>query len=217
VQPATVNDLVVMTSDRPDALASCLASYANLRSQHSHERLRLLIMDDSKNPDAGDKNRTVARKFVGAYESVRYIGTPERGRYVELLVSAGADREIAQFCLLGWNQATRTVGASRNAALLECSDEVILMVDDDTLGQIALHPQHEEETIEFTKDPHAYWFYESRQEAIASACWRSSDLFASHGSLLGETLRSLKNRGASTENACDHMIRGAYAKWGRYD
>jgi hypothetical protein len=208
----TISCVAFPTADRAASLRRALSSYA--------EGLRLfgrspeiLVMDDSKTFRGGAESKAIlaARDWQGCR---RHAGFSERRAYVEELARNGIDPEVARFAILGDRELTPlTFGANRNSILLDTIGEHVFMADDDTVCQVASHPEAVDRLVlSGHSSPREMWFYADRQRLVADLRWQRSDVLEQHERLLGRTLGELMVDSAFDEirldEACDHVIRG---------
>jgi hypothetical protein len=115
-------DVVVLTADRPAALARCLSSV--VAGQGATERqIRLSVFDNSIS--LSDETAAVARRF-----GVRYLGRETIKYWRARLISGGSSPEVVDFALAS---VPLGIGAARNAILLESAGKPIICLDDDVV------------------------------------------------------------------------------------
>ena len=185
------------TCNRPEVLARGLASYAE-----ADRSRRFVVMDDSRDPAVRAEYRrrlSALREQLGV--EILYAGLEEKRRFAGALAAAGVPPEAARIALLDPEGAGLTVGANRNALLLQTVGEGVLSVDDDTASRVAPPPE-QREGVEFLsgsspgaaflsgRDPGEIQAFASRAEALGSLPLRPAGLAGLHEGVLGWNLRS---------------------------
>jgi hypothetical protein len=176
----TLDRVAVITSDRPDSLASCLRSY---REQYGRE-LELVVFDDSTNAVAGAENQRVAKEAGGR---ILYAGENEKRQFAaDLSARSGVDQDVVRAALTEFDGCTFHCGANRNAVLLDAAGSAVLMVDDDTTARAA-SPADAGDTLRLSSryDPWSLRFFTNVGKAIGAADWQKPDLLSWHRRFLG--------------------------------
>ncbi len=185
-----ITTLAFVTSDRPLAFSRSLASY--LEHCRSHERqITIVVADDSRS--AAARAQYLESLARSGNDAVRYIGRPEKLKFIEQLGRQGIGPEVGRFAIGGhFPSEVCTTGANRNCILLDTIGELVLSADDDTLCNVVSHPQRDGLlTIGNHENPREVWFYASRSEITACQSGPTSDLLASHERLLGKYLSEI--------------------------
>jgi hypothetical protein len=187
--PAVVATVGIPTRNRPDCLARCVESH--LQSRRLHGRANdYVIVDDSDDPQARDRNRDALRALRARYGApIAYAGPAERTRFARALWErGGVQREAVEFGLLnpdGWPIAT---GSSRNLLLLHAVGDLLLQVDDDTLARLGPSSGARRGLALSSRfDPTEFWFLHDGEPNSAEAPV-DADLLAVHEQLLGRSL-----------------------------
>lgn len=134
-----IADVAVLTCNRPAALARALDSYIAHAQRHARRGVAFTVFDDSADAAVQAQNRQLAAE-AGRHGATSYVGIAERGRFAARLVEAGCPADVVQFALFGSAWHGLTVGANRNAAILETAGRPVLFVDDDTECTPVLSP-----------------------------------------------------------------------------
>jgi len=210
VRSNDISSIGIPTRNRPELLLRATKSYLENLQQHQR-RCRLVIADGSDEDEARreTENRLSALP-PDQKSSVYYAGLLQKQRYAELLVSAGIPQEVVTFALFGHPAISSTIGANRNAILLETVGELALSVDDDSLCRISA-PLGESEQIRLAPDNDAVHvrFFPDRETLLASSVFVDESVLSVHERLLGRTLNELAS--AADENlkidgACTHLL-----------
>ncbi len=161
----------VITADRPEVAAQCLASYWFAPGSVAE----VLLMDDSR------------RRAPTAPPGVRHVTREHRRAFAERLANAGVSPDAAQYCLLGFDHGWFTAGANRNAALLMAAGQRMLMVDDDTRGELRGN-RASGLCLGGPGDPTDIRFFENRDEALSAGTRIDADVAAEDAQYLGMQL-----------------------------
>jgi len=181
----TIGAVGVVTCDRAPSLVACLGSFlANCR--HYGRTPEIIVADDS--PVEGSEDvRSALQPFDNRAQPIRYGGRRERSRFTDALAQeSGASPDIVRFALFGDSRCPLSTGANRNALLLDTIDSLVLNVDDDTRGDVAMAPGAEDGLSFFTGyDPTEFWFFPDRTDAVSSVGFEEIDILHTHEALLG--------------------------------
>jgi len=138
-----IESIAFVTRDRPFALRRALDSYGDCIREHrpGPTAPRLIIFDDSRDPATVAENKFIALAASDRFGvDVAYVGSGDRAAIAQALIAEGLSRETVTFALLGTETSIRTVGANRNAVLLEAHGGCAMSVDDDTECRITAAP-----------------------------------------------------------------------------
>jgi hypothetical protein len=130
--PERVDSLVLITRDRPAALRRALDSYARSLTLEASVKpcVQMKVFDDSRDPDVASRNKRLCDRASRRYGiNISYVGFAQRAGMATALVRNGCPPAVARFAVLG---SGLTVGANRNAVLLETQGEMAISADDDT-------------------------------------------------------------------------------------
>jgi len=194
--PLRVTTLAFPTSNRPAVLERGLASQAVAAREHGRE-LRFAVLDDSPDPRVREEYRgrlAGLRRRYGV--EISYAGREEKLRFAAALRTEGIHPEAVAATLLDPEGVGLTIGANRNAVLLQTVGEGVVSVDDDTLARGGPPPAPEPgiELLTGTvpgmaflsaREPGAIRGFASRAEAMAAVDLRTVDLPGVHEALLG--------------------------------
>lgn len=180
------------TRNRPASLERCMRSYiANCRT--FGRRARLIVADDAVpgvHASALPATAQVARDNPD-FEIV-YAGAAEKHRFIDALAQRGIDRSQLEFALLDPEGGGYTLGANRNALMLETLGEHVLYVDDDSIALTARPPEWSDElAVAGLGTTQRYWFYPSHAAARDAARFEPVDLLAAHEAYLGKPCREI--------------------------
>lgn len=182
----------ITTRDRPVRLERCARSYiANARV--FGRRPRLIILDDAvPGVHASALPATLAIARDNPDFEILYAGAAEKRRFVATLAEQGIPRDLLEFALLDPEAGGYTLGANRNALMLETLGEHVLYVDDDSLAQTARPPAWDEDlAIVGLGTTQRYWFYPSHAAARDAARFETVDLLGAHEAYLGKPCREV--------------------------
>jgi len=186
----TIDVVAIVTCDRPAQLLDCVAGYAaNCRDHGRHPEF--VIVDDSKSHAASENVQSELARLVREHDlALRYAGLSERHRFADIVASAaGLPVEIVRFGLLGDARCELSVGANRNALLLDTVGSCVFSPDDDTVCRLAPAPDCEERvTFIPSGDPTDFWFYPDQASATSAQAAGDADLLGLHESLLGHDI-----------------------------
>jgi len=205
-----ITSVVILTANRRSALKRALLSYFD--NFRVHERcVQIVVMDDSRPPQEGlcDAN------LVSSIQGLRLAGQREKEQYVEELTRIGVDPETSRFAVLGkWRDGLCSIGANRNAALLDTIDEMILVADDDTECRFVSRPNPNNHlTFSSGGNPRETWFFEDRGQLLHEVQPDNGgcDILGQHERLLGRKISELIANGPwhgiNVRDACVDMIR----------
>ena len=188
-----VSAVGIVTRDRHESLAACLATYlANCR-RHSRAP-EFIVVDGSARENSGVRTRAALAGSLQARDSkVRYAGREEKRRFADALtLASGVDAEIVNFALFGDDRCARLTGANRNSLLLDTAGSLVFSADDDTVCRTSVAPEMRD-SVTFTTayDPTEFWFFAGREELLAASQEAPMDLLAGHERFLGRGLEHL--------------------------
>jgi hypothetical protein len=214
--PARLSWLAIPTSNRPEELLRALESYA-LHFTRFGRSLKVLIADDSEQSQL--VRESLRSRFAGSGQTLFYLGPEEKRQFVALLTrDRSLPREVVEFGIFGPAGHTPTMGANRNAILLQTAGEMVLSVDDDTICQPRI-PSNVDGTgtlrLGSEGDPTEFWFFPDRESALASTRPAEIDITDSHEKLLGRRVWNLVqpvtgDGVADLSSACHHLLEGIW-------
>jgi hypothetical protein len=179
----------VVTCNRTSSLVACLQSF--LTNCRCHSRTPDIIVADDPSAAESESVRSALKSLGhGSAQDIRYAGRHERSRFADALAKeSGVPPDVARFALFGDRRCARSTGANRNGLLLDTIDSLVLNVDDDTRGEVAMAPGAEDELSCFTGyDPTEFWFFPDRTAAVASVSFAEIDILRQHEALLGHAV-----------------------------
>ena len=187
-----VSSLGIVTADRPDECMRAVRSYdANLRL-HS-QSTNMIVMDDSHRPN--DLEISLREHASSSGRVLRFAGLVEKLAYIEVLSRAGIDADIARFAILGdVHPDICSIGANRNALLLDTVGECVFSADDDTICELRAHPVPSPGfKLQCSGNPRDSWFYANRESVIGEKGWANHDLLTEHEKMLGRSAAELSH------------------------
>jgi hypothetical protein len=213
---APIATIGIPTRNRPESLACCLESY--LESGRRRGRTNdYVIVDDTEDALVRERNREMLRSLQARFRAtIHYAGPAEKARYAEaLLKQSGLPPDAVQFGLLNPEACAITTGSSRNLLLLHTVGDVLLQVDDDTLGCLAPAPSAQRGLAFSSRyDPTEFWFPEEGRP-ISPEMSTDGDLLAIHETLLGRSLgECLATRGGVEQVDLDQTSAAFFRKLG---
>jgi hypothetical protein len=218
--PAKLSWLAIPTLDRPEQLLRAIESYALHFSRYGRS-LKLLVADDSRSIEQSRALKESLRsRFAGSGQALYYLGPEEKRQFLALLTRDGAfPHDVVEFGLFGPSGHAPTMGANRNAILLQTAGEMVLSADDDTICQPRIPP--DADGADFLRlgshgDPNAIWFFPDRPSALAYTRPTEIDIAGAHERLLGKSVWSLVAPNAGNgvvdlSHACDHLLQSIWS------
>lgn len=197
---ANINNTVItsfgiVTANRPDECCRALFSYqAHLRLQR---RMTAIIVLEGSNQVSYLQNRLQQWPRKASEEPLRYAGVSEKLAYIDALRHVGVDENITRFAIIGDAHGDIcSIGANRNALLLDTVGEDVLSVDDDTVCRLYNHPSRAP-GLRFgcVGNPRDTWFYNDRNELLSVNECKEADLLLEHEKLLGRSAAAIIQEG----------------------
>lgn len=186
--PARISWLGMPTCNRVDRLCANLESYVDNVLAHGRE-LSFVVVDDSPDRDVRARCHQRLRELKRRRGiALHYAGAEEKRRFAAVLAGAGFDREDIAFSLFGKADCGTTIGANRNALLLQTAGEAFFAPDDDTTCDLGIPPGAEPGlTLSSTRDPNESWPLTERADTPRSR-GAQEDVLGLHELLLGKDL-----------------------------
>jgi hypothetical protein len=217
---ARISAVAVLTAERPAQMLRCVESLAR-NVNDSGRAVEIIVMNDSRRLDYAEYLGRLGT-YARAYSvDVRYASRQHRAQFCEALAMSRVPFDVCRHALLGFPDTPCSIGATRNAILLETSGYPIMMLDDDMVCRFSLHPQHAT-GCRFAghTDPTDIWTLCDPTAALPPLCSGQRDLLAEHELLLGKCLSELyASDGAVSphvdDDACDHMLAALQSGNGR--
>jgi hypothetical protein len=206
------------TCDRVDVLRRAVSGYARNCSRAGRE-VEYVIVDDSVDPGARERYLSMLAELESSQGiGIRYAGVADKAAFAAKLVSAGGiPEDVVRFGCLGDRGVGVTIGANRNALMLDTVGQRIISVDDDTVCKLAVPPgQLDGLDLDSGGNPLQLWFFASRQASFGAVDYVEEDLLALHERYLGQPLAPLLAAGSpSYELADPALLRRVHAAPGR--
>lgn len=185
-----ITALGIVTCDRPDPLATAVASHLEAAAR-AGRALDLVIVDDTG--DAAARALTRARLETlapPAGVTVWYAGREEKERFARALAGeTGAPPDLIGFTLFDPEGCGWTTGANRNALLLHTAGELLFTADDDVQARVAPVPGEAGGlALVSIGDPTQFTFFPDRPATLAGVRFGDLDPLAAHEGLLGAGL-----------------------------
>ncbi len=185
-----ITTLAVPTCDRPELLARCLRSYMqNAKTFGRH--VQFVVADDSLDCVVRQKTREALQQLRQEFGfAILYAGLEEKRAYAEALVSDGkVPRDVVEFALFNPHGCRPTIGANRNAILLQTVSELFVSVDDDTICELR-SPEGQEHKLKFSSavSPPELSVFPDYSSLLRAGRLEEKDFFALHEQLLGRKI-----------------------------
>ncbi|HVS39391.1 MAG TPA: hypothetical protein VMS17_27790 [Gemmataceae bacterium] len=130
----------VPTRGRPNCLQRCLESHLEMGRRFCRAT-EYAVFDDSPDPETRRSIREMLRALRQDFGAeISYAGPQQKDQYVRELVRRGAPEAEARFALLNPGDFPDATGGNRNAILLHTVRQLLLQIDDDTLGRVMPPP-----------------------------------------------------------------------------
>jgi hypothetical protein len=205
-----LNHISIFTHHRPDALKECIDSNVANLLRYSHRETHIRVWDDSVEPQlASATEQTVQAIAKSSLVPISYVNPQAREIFCEQLATRGVSEDVCRYALLP-RSGCRSIGANRNAALLEDIDLLCLFLDDDTSALSALHSDSSRDMlVGGHEDPREFRLFASRREMIDSLSWADIDIIDQHQRLLGKSVKECINNDRQNvifRNTCAHGL-----------
>lgn len=197
--PPPIATIGTTTRNRPELLKRGLATF--VESARTYGRgLEVVAIDDGITSEEQSATKQALKALAQAHgATVRYAGREERQSFAdELAAAAGLSVEAVRFVLLGDAASTITTGAARNSLLIDTVGDLFLLVDDDSVCQVAPCPQKETGlALDARTSPTELWFYRDREAMLRDTQFVEQDPFALHETILGRQVADCLPRSQS--------------------
>lgn len=206
------------TRDRVDVLRRAVDGYAANCQRHGRDA-EFVVADDSAGPATGEQCRSMLADLERSRGiAVRYAGPAEKAAFAGTLARAGGiPEDVVRFGCLGDPEVAVTIGANRNALLLDTVGQLLFSADDDTVCLPAVPPgQLAGLDLDSGGNPLQLWFFPSRAAAFDAVDYVEADLLGLHEQCLGQPPAPLLAAGpAFYELADPALLRRLHAGPGR--
>ncbi|AVT35697.1 hypothetical protein [Plantactinospora sp. BB1] len=135
--PGRIDRIAVITHDRPDTLAGCLAALHDNLRRFGRQHVEVVVYDDS-GPVHRPRVRSVVHEAGSAGLRIRYVGPAEkhavRAAFERSLPGGDVDRPVLDRLLGAWRADGTWAGSAaeqRNWAILSAAGRRVLVCDDD--------------------------------------------------------------------------------------
>lgn len=196
---SSIRNIAISTCNRPESLRSLLFSLA----ESIHDRLDsivLTIYDDSSEAATGHTREMIAETKQDLRCTVRYCDRFSRLRYAALISKAtGVNQSVVDFALFGCQSLSMpSIGANRNAALLDLVGERFLFLDDDAIARVFTGPGHSSGvTLRSDRYPVRTAIHSDVDSAESASESHAGNILALHEPYLGHSLQELVFAGVS--------------------
>jgi amino acid adenylation domain-containing protein len=183
----------VPSSNRPESLKVCLASYLENAREYGH-RPDVVVCGSQGDPATDEAYRTVLGELAGRYGvEISYSGASETRDFAAALAArSGVDPAIVDFALSDSEGVGLPYGTNRNALLLRNAGRTFVSVDDDTRGDFRrLRGEAGELVITSESGILDVRVMASRGEVLAGSDAEKADWLGRHGEGLGADLAAL--------------------------
>ena len=184
-EPSPISTIGFVTCNRTAALSRSVESAIDnaIRSGRNPE---FVVMDDSDERN-GELNRQAMRaQAEAASVDLLYAGRKEKEEFARLLTSSSSvPPEVVRFALFGPEGCNYTVGANRNALLLDRIGCLVLSFDDDVICQTLDCPTPGAGVRFSSRHWQDFWFYPDRESALREVQFVEKDVLGAHEAFLG--------------------------------
>jgi hypothetical protein len=195
-----IKTLVMPTCNRVESTSRSLRTFIE-NSLKFDLQCDYVVYDDSLSPEVREGYRTMLKRLQGELGvPILYAGLEEKVCFLKRLLSGGdIPPDVAKFALFDVHRhGASTLGANRNAVMLDNVGRGLVTVDDDTFCKISRVPGANEE-IEFVpgdlysvSDPCEFESYRDRDELLANLRYSDTAFLEIHERVLGKTAEELK-------------------------
>ncbi len=185
--PRKIDHIGVITCNRPAQLHRCLSSYiSNVRESGRH--VSYVVADDTRDTHIRSDTRCMLRALGKEHAvEIAYLGFEEKRELaVRLAASGEIPEEVIDFALFDVDNCGLSIGANRNALLLQTAGSLVLSTDDDVFCHIALPPGARNSLVMGDlENCNEHWFFPSREVALKVVEFTDVDALAIHEEILG--------------------------------
>jgi hypothetical protein len=187
--PLPATRIFIITCDRPAAVQRLLDSMLQSTKLSIHDEL--VLVDDSRNPLNGEKNREAVAQFnLTSSKNMRYVGAEMQQHLLQQLVEALPEHASAiRFLIDRERWATfKSYGLARTVCLLLSTGYRCIVLDDDVLCQSVKPPSLSHGLSFGGGSNRELACFASEQELLQNAVYNDTDPLAGHASCLGMPL-----------------------------
>lgn len=180
-----ISTIGFVTCNRPHALSRSVESAIDNTIRNGRDP-EFVVMDDSDDRNGEWNKEAIQALTDAAYVDLLYAGRAEKEEYARLLTSRSlASPEVVRFALFDPEGCNHTIGANRNALLLDTAGCLILSLDDDVMCQTLNSPTPGAGVRLSSRHWQDFWFYPDRESALHEAQFVERDILAAHEAFLG--------------------------------
>jgi hypothetical protein len=183
--PAPISTIGFVTCNRTLALSRSVESAIDnaIRSGRNPE---VVVMDDSDESNGELNREAMQAQADAAAVDLLYAGRKEKEEFARLLTLRWlVPPEVVRFALFDPEGCNHTVGANRNALLLDTIGSLILSLDDDVMCQTVNCPSPGTGVRFSSRYWQDFWFYPDRESALREAQFVEKDILGAHEAFLG--------------------------------
>src|SRR5215471_12246420 len=188
-----VKTLAMPTCNRVESAGRSLRTFIDNSTRFDLE-CDYVVYDDSLAPGVREGYRTVLsglRKELGV--PIFYAGLEEKISYLKRFLSGGdIPADLAKFALFDiYKHGASTLGANRNAVLLDNPGQAYVTVDDDTLCKMSRLAEATDEVevvpgdVYSVSDPCEFVSFSDRDQLLASLRYEDTAFLKIHDRVLG--------------------------------
>lgn len=182
-----ITTVCISTCNRPELLNSSLQNLIENFKKYSRSP-RILIIDDSEDPESFRKTREIADEYTSIYVGkIEYADRNDRkAMAIALAKEKNIPEDVVIFGLCGDKTSTLTAGSNQNTFLLKTRGEKILMTDDDVVYNF-FSPITESPQSFTIEDPYDYYFIDEKNPIPSSSLFKKTgdDFISAHENILG--------------------------------
>lgn len=186
--PSSVQDVAIPTRERPRQLGRCIDTIAAEARQHGRS-LTVRVFDDAVSADAAAATLEVLSASKNPDLRLRYANQEDKRQFGrELAARAGVPPDVVAFALADPLGIGLTIGANRNAALLDLAGRSFVFLDDDMecrLAEVAAR----QEGVRLAQHPRPdTTYYGSTERAIEAGSFAGESLIGAIERHLGRSV-----------------------------
>jgi hypothetical protein len=182
-----ITTIAIVTCNRLPGLIRALESYIANVKKYGRE-VEFAVFDDTRDPQGRENTRAELRQLKQKHTvTIRYAGKEEKVAFAAALEKeSGVDRKTIEFALFDPFEFGNSVGANRNAVLLQTAGEMIYSADDDTVCEFyTLSNYRPDIAISSMPNPTELHLFKDKKAADLSAFRAEKNLLEMAEDLLG--------------------------------